>query len=114
MAQKVEVLLLDDLTGEKADETVSFALDGVQYEIDLSAGNAAKLREGLAPFTEAARKIGGGRRAARANGRGRKAATDGPSSQEIREWAKEQGIQVNERGRIPSEVMVRFQEAKAS
>src|SRR5829696_4245229 len=98
MAQKVEVLLLDDLTGEKADETVSFTLDGVQYEIDLTTDNAGKLRESLAQYVQAARKTGGrraGRSPSRGAGRSRKATSDGPSSHEIRQWAKDHGIQIN-------------------
>ena len=112
MAQKVEVHLVDDLTGETADETVSFTLDGVQYEIDLSATNAGKLRDDLGRFVQAARKTGS-QRTGRAS-RGRKPASTGPSTREIREWAKDHGIQVNERGRISSEVLARFQEAKTA
>jgi hypothetical protein len=112
MAQKVEVLLLDDLDGSQADETVSFGIDGGQYEIDLSAEHASDLRSSLEAFVAAARKTGGRRQS---RGSGRKGRGPGePSSHEVREWAKEQGIQVSERGRIPAEVYVRFQEAKAS
>ena len=107
MAQKTIVRLLDDLDGSEADETISFMLDGTQYEIDLSTAHASTLRAGLAPFVASARKTGG-RRAARGASRGRRA----PS--EVREWAKEQGIEVSERGRIPAEVMVKFQEAKGT
>ena|SRR5829696_6101700 len=114
MAQKVEVLLIDDLTGGTADETVSFSLDGVQYEIDLSTTNAGKLRDEVAQFVRAARKTGG-RRGGRGGGRnGRKGASDGTSTREVRAWARQQGIEVNERGRIPADVMVKFEEAKTS
>jgi hypothetical protein len=112
VAQKVEVLLVDDLDGGKADETVTFALDGTQYEIDLSSEHASQLRESLSEYVGSARKIGG-RRQGRGAGR-RSRAPGEPSSHEVREWAKSQGIQVNERGRIPSDVMVKFQEARAS
>lgn len=113
MAQKVEVTLVDDVDGGRADETVTFGLDGTHYEIDLTKANAEKLRKELARFVSAARKTGTKRQSSRTTGPGRK-ATGGPSSHEVRQWAKEHGIQVNERGRISSEVMVKFQEAQAS
>ncbi|MBO0851506.1 MAG: Lsr2 family protein, partial [Pseudonocardia sp.] len=62
MAQKVTVSLIDDLDGNKADETVEFGLDGKSYEIDLSSGNAGKLRDALADYVAAARRPGGRRR----------------------------------------------------
>jgi hypothetical protein len=113
MAQKVEVRLIDDLTGKTADETVSFSLDGVQYEIDLSTANATKLHDKLSRFVQAARKTGG-RRGGRPAGRGRKTAAGGTPTREVREWAREHGIEVNERGRIPAEVMVKFEQAKTA
>jgi hypothetical protein len=108
MAQKVEVLLIDDLTGDTADETVSFSLDGVQYEIDLNTANAGKLRDELTRFAQAGRKTGG-RRAA-----GRRTSSGRPSTRDVRQWAKDHGIQVNERGRVPAEVMIKFEEATTS
>jgi nucleoid-associated protein Lsr2 len=113
VAQKVEVQLIDDLDGGQAEETVSFSLDGVQYEIDLSAKNAGALRDHLAVFVGAARKAGGGRRSGRGRGRA-ESALGRPSSHEVREWAKEHGMKVNERGRIPTDVYVKFQQAQAS
>lgn len=112
VAQKVEVLLVDDLDGGKADETVSLGLDGAQYEIDLSNGNATKLREALAPYLGAARKTGG-RRATKSSSR-KAPQTDGPTTHEVREWAKSAGLKVSARGRIPADVYVKFQEAQAS
>lgn len=117
MARKVEVRLIDDLTGKTANETVSFSLDGVQYEIDLSTANATKLRDKLSPFVQAARKTGGrrgGRGTGRGTGRGRKTAAGGTPTREVREWAREQGIEVNERGRIPADVMVKFEQANTA
>ncbi|WP_433336665.1 histone-like nucleoid-structuring protein Lsr2 [Spirillospora sp. CA-294931] len=106
MAQKVEVLLVDDLDGGTAEETVSFSLDGRAYEIDLSGKNAAKLREAVAPYLASAR---------RARGAGRKpaarAAGNRERSAEIRAWAKQAGIQVNERGRIPANVIQKYEAA---
>jgi hypothetical protein len=112
VAQKIEVLLVDDLDGGKADETVSFALDGAQFEIDLCHKHAANLRGALEPFVGSGRRTGG-RRGARGGAR-RGRAPGEPTSHEVREWAKAQGIEVSERGRIPSDVLAKFQEARAS
>lgn len=112
MAQKVEVTLIDDLDGGKADETVSFSLGGVQYVIDLSEKNAKQLRESLAKYIDAARKEKG----ARSVGRGvqRKAAAEvGPDTSEVRTWAKAQGYEVSDRGRVSKDLIVKFQEAHA-
>ena len=109
MAQKVEVTLIDDLDGGKADETVNFSLDGVQYVIDLSGKNAKQLREGLSRYIDAARKEKGMRVASR--GAGRKLASTGPNTSDVREWAKTQGYEVSERGRVSKDLIVKFQEA---
>jgi|SRR5882724_877360 len=109
MAQKVEVTLIDDLDSSKADETVTFGLDGTQYIIDLSGKNAKQLRESLAKYIDAGRKERGARLAGR--GAGRKAASDGPNTSDVREWAKAQGIEVSERGRVAKDLIVKFQEA---
>jgi hypothetical protein len=114
VAQKVEVLLLDDLDGGQADETVSLGLDGVQYEIDLSKANAAKLRESLAPFVEAGRKSAPRRQNKAKSGNRRSGVSGQPNTHEVREWAKSHGIQVSDRGRIPADVYVKFQEGQAS
>lgn len=110
MAQKVTIQLVDDLDGSsEADETVVFGLDGTQYEIDLTDKNAAKLRKSLEAFVAAARRTGGAK--ARSGSRnGSKAASSGSSSgsgpkpADVRAWAKENGHDVPERGRIPAEV----------
>ncbi|HEX4253071.1 MAG TPA: Lsr2 family protein [Pseudonocardia sp.] len=104
MAQKVTVSLVDDLTGSQADETVGFGLDGKSYEIDLSSKNAEKLRDLLADYVGAARKAGGARRGAAAPA-ARRPAVDREQNQAIREWARGKGMKVNDRGRIPSEVV---------
>lgn len=113
MARKVEVTLIDDLTGGEADETVSFGLDGTRYEIDLSAGNAKKLRDGLAKFIDAARKDKGTRQQPVRGATARKAvaAAAGPNTSDVREWAKAQGYEVSERGRVANDLIVKFQEA---
>jgi hypothetical protein len=110
MAQKVQVILVDDLDGGSAEETVSFSLDGVSYEIDLSAKNAAKLRDSFATYVGTARRVGGrsssGRGRARAGGAGR----DNRTAQ-IREWARANGHKVNERGRIAGDVVAAYEKA---
>lgn len=100
MAQKVQIILEDDLDGSEATETITFGLDGTSYEIDLNADNAAKLRDALGVY------IGHGRKLASASRRGRRAAaaTGGASPKEIREWARANGHTVPDRGRIPAEV----------
>jgi hypothetical protein len=107
VAQKVQVLLVDDLAGSEATETVSFGLDGVGYEIDLSSGNAGGLRTELAQYVEHARKSGGAqvRRRRQRNGAGRE------QSARIREWARSHGHKVNERGRIPANIVAEYEAA---
>lgn len=108
MAQKVEVTLIDDLDGGKADETVTFGLDGKQYVIDLSGKNATKLRESFAKYVAVARK----ERTAGSAGRGtvRKSPTDVNTS-DVREWARSEGYEVSERGRVSKDLIVKFQAA---
>lgn len=103
MAQETIVRLLDDIDGKPADETVTFALDGVAYEIDLRTRNADRLRKVFAPYVEKGRK-GSVRRAGRAAGRGR-TAHNRERAADIRNWAKEHGIAINDRGRIPAEIV---------
>ena len=106
MAQKITVALEDDLEGGPADETVRFELGGAEYEIDLSKKNARAFRKQLAPFIEHARKAGRGQR--RRPGR---AAARRERSGDIRAWAKDQGIPVSERGRIPASVVEQYESA---
>ena len=106
MAQKVTVELEDDLDGGPADETVRFGVDGSEYEIDLSAKNAAALRRKLAPFIEHARKVGRGAR--RRPGR---TVSSRERGGDIRAWAKDQGIAVSDRGRIPASVAEQYDAA---
>ncbi|MFJ4679091.1 Lsr2 family protein [Kitasatospora sp. NPDC088783] len=100
MAQRIQVLLEDDLTGGTADETVLFALDGQWYEIDLSSTNAEELRGKLAPFTSRGRKARGPQQRA---GRQRAAqpAAFIPDARAIRVWARENGHKISARGRLP-------------
>ena len=110
MAQKVTVSLIDDLDGDKADETVEFGLDGKSYEIDLSTGNADKLRDALASYVAAARRPGGRRRsggaaASTASAAARRPSVDREQNQAIRDWARKRGMKVSDRGRIPADVL---------
>jgi nucleoid-associated protein Lsr2 len=105
MAEKLETLLVDDLDGSTADETVRFAFEGRSYEIDLSAANAERLRSSLQPFVAAARKAGPPRR----RGGGRRTATSRARSAQIRAWAKAQGLKLSERGRIPATVVEQYE-----
>lgn len=112
MAQKVTVTLVDDLDGGTAEETVEFSIDGVSYEIDLSSDNAVNLRDALAGFVAHARKAGSGQRRrggggapARRGGSSGRAAVDREQNQAIREWARKNGMNVSDRGRIPAEVL---------
>lgn len=106
MAQQVTVTLQDDLDGGPADETVRFAIGGTGYEIDLSTSNAAAFRRQLAPFIAHARKAGRGARRQPGRSAGSRAR-----SGDIRAWAKDQGIAVSERGRIPASIVDQYQAA---
>ncbi len=107
MAQKVNIVLVDDIDGTDATQTVVFGLDGTSYEIDLNDSHASALREALAPYVGHGRKVG---RAARRGARAA-AATGGASAKEIREWARDNGFTVPERGRIPADVREAFDAA---
>ncbi|WP_424213107.1 histone-like nucleoid-structuring protein Lsr2 [Streptomyces sp. BI20] len=108
MAQKVQVLLVDDLDGGEADETVTFALDGKTYEIDLTTTNAEKLRGLLEPYTKGGRRTGGRASAGRSKA-GRAASAGSPDTAEIRAWAKAKGLNVNDRGRVPQEIKEQYE-----
>jgi hypothetical protein len=116
VAARTVVHLIDDVDGGEADETVNFSLDGVEYTIDLSASNADGLRKALAEFVGAARRAGGGRGAkAAATGRTQvRPGGDRAQNQAIREWARRQGHQVSERGRIPADLIAQFEAAKGA
>jgi hypothetical protein len=109
VAQKIQTLFIDDIDGSAAEGTVRFALDGTDYEIDLNAQHAAALRKALAKYVDAARRSSAAvRRPART---GRRASASGLNTTEVREWAKAQGIEVKDRGRVPAELVVRFRAA---
>ncbi|GAB3459308.1 Lsr2 family protein [Kineococcus endophyticus] len=104
MVQRTHPVLTDDVDGSDAVETVAFALDGVPYEIDLSAQNAAALRRAVSLYVEHGRAL------APRRGPGRPA--DGPGtgvdSGAVRAWARENGVPVNSRGRVPAEVVEQY------
>lgn len=112
MAQKVQVLLVDDLDGGEASETVSFALDGNNYEIDLSGKNATELRDSFAKYVGAARKIGRSTSSSGRSGRrGGGTSMDRDQAAAIRSWAKKQGLKVSDRGRIPATIIEQYNQS---
>jgi hypothetical protein len=109
MAQRVIHELVDDLTGDRADETVTFGIDGKWYEMDLSSNNAGVLRDIFGDYVQVARKVP-------ASGRPSRTASAAPRANReqmraIREWAKSQGLQVSDRGRISQEIQDKFNAA---
>jgi nucleoid-associated protein Lsr2 len=109
MVRKVQVVLEDDIDGGVADETVSFALDGRAYEIDLNAKNAAKLREALAPWIASARRAGASQR--QTESKPARTPRRSRDSSDIRAWAAENGIAVSTRGRISSDLRAKYEAA---
>ena len=107
MAQRIVYRLEDDLDNTEAAETIVFGIDSVSYEIDLSADNAAKLRDLLAPYVAAARRVGGRRKS---SGRRR---SGGNSAGDVRAWASENGYKVSSRGRVPAEIKEAYDRAHA-
>jgi Lsr2 len=109
MAQRTIVLMTDDIDGQsEASQTVSFALDGTNYEIDLNDGHAGELRSTLEIYTRAGRRTAGRRRSSAsstARTTGRSATGDSPSADDIRTWARGNGHEVSGRGRIKQSVM---------
>ncbi|GAB3807708.1 histone-like nucleoid-structuring protein Lsr2 [Micromonospora zhanjiangensis] len=107
MAKQVITVLTDDLDGGKADRTVEFGVDGVTYTIDLSDAHAGKLRKALDPYIAAGSRIGRGQVETRRSNRRRgvSAGTNRDENRAIREWARKNGHDVSERGRIPASVV---------
>ncbi|MFJ1455180.1 Lsr2 family protein [Nocardia sp. N2S4-5] len=111
MAKKVIVELVDDYDGKsKAEETVRFALDGVEYEIDLSVKNAGKMREVFAQWAEPARKVGRIPKGKSGRVVGR-SSTDREQTAAIRDWARRNGYNVSSRGRIQADVVAEYNKA---
>ncbi len=108
MAQQIQTLFIDDIDGGAAEGTVRFALDGANYEIDLSGKHSDELRAALGKYVEHARKVGGTARRAGARG-GRKTATVDTGA--VRAWARENGYDIKDRGRVPAELVAKYQAA---
>ena len=108
MAQKVQTLYIDDIDGTEAAGTIRFGLDGTDYEIDLNSKHSDALRNSLRKYIEHARKAGGTRRVARASRRSGTAV----DTSAVRSWARERGIDIKDRGRIPADVVEQYQAAR--
>jgi Lsr2 len=112
VAQKIQTLFIDDIDGGAAEGTVRFALDGTEYEIDLNAEHSEELRSAIGKYVTHARKVGGGaRRAGRAAGRTSRGAGSSLNTTEIRNWAREQGFDIKDRGRVPADLVAKYQAA---
>jgi hypothetical protein len=112
VAQKIQTLFIDDIDGGAAEGTVRFALDGTEYEIDLNAKHSDELRSAIGKYVTHARKVGGSaRRAGRAAGRAGRGAGSSLNTTEIRNWAREQGYDIKDRGRVPADLVAKYQAA---
>jgi hypothetical protein len=120
MAQRVQVLLVCDVHDDDTTpgtETISFSLDGTSYEIDVCDDHAEELRDAVAPYVGAGRRVGGARAGRRSSapsrGAGRSSGgSDRQRAGDIRAWAKAQGLNVNERGRIPATIVAQYESAR--
>ena len=108
MAQKIQTLFIDDIDGGAAEGTVRFALDGTDYEIDLNGKHGDELRATLAKYIQHARKVGGTTRRAGARGGRRASAVD---TVVVRAWARENGYDIKDRGRVPADLVAKYQAA---
>jgi hypothetical protein len=112
VAQKITTLFIDDIDGGAAEGTVRFALDGTEYEIDLNSKHSEELRSALGKYVSHARKIGGAaRRAGRVAGRAGRSAGSTLNTTEIRSWARENGYDIKDRGRVPADLVAKYQAA---
>jgi len=112
VAQKITTLFIDDIDGGQAEGTVRFALDGTEYEIDLNAKHTEELRSALGKYVTHARKVGGvARRAGRAPGRAGRGGGSALNTTEVRNWARENGYDIKDRGRVPADLVAKYQAA---
>lgn len=111
MAQRIVTVYTDDLTGTESDEvqTHTFSLNGVSYEVDLAPDSYDQLLDAFGPYLKVARKVSGRHR--RGVTKRRNGMQDGPSAEEVRSWAKENGFSVNDRGRVPAEIREAYEDA---
>jgi Lsr2 len=108
VAQQIQTLFIDDIDGGEAEGTVRFGLDGTDFEIDLSSAHSAELREALSAYVTHARRVSAsGRRATR----GRDTARPALDTAKVREWARENGFDIKDRGRVPADVVASYQGA---
>ena len=112
MAQKVQIVLTDDLDGSEADETVSFAMDGVSYEVDLSESHAEALRAVFGPYLLAGRRTGGRYKVAARQAATATATRTRADLGDMRAWARENGFQVSDRGRVSGEIKAAYEAAR--
>lgn len=113
MAQKITVTMTDDIDGDVASETVNFGIDGVNYEIDLNEQNALAIREALATYIYNGRRVSGRKISGTSTATTPSSGANKERLQNIRSWAKENGHEVSERGRIKSELMDAYDKANA-
>jgi Lsr2 len=106
VAQRTQILYVDDIDGSAAEGTVRFGFGGTDYEIDLSKKHADQLAKSLGPYVDAARKVPSSRRPVRGSRPAR------PDQSEVRAWARAQGLKVSDRGRIPADVLARYEAAR--
>lgn len=106
MAQRMQILYVDDIDGSEAEGTVRFGFEGADYEIDLNKKHAEQLAKAIGPYVEAARKVSSTRRAARGSRSARHNQSD------VRAWARAQGLKVSDRGRIPADVLAKYESAQ--
>ncbi|WOQ16293.1 Lsr2 family protein [Raineyella sp. W15-4] len=111
MARRTQIVLEDDVDKSPAEHEVSFTFEGVSYEIDLNAEHYTELQEAVAPWITHARRISGRRAVRRTGAVPAPKESEGPTATEIREWAREQGIEVSARGRVPANVRAAYEEA---
>jgi hypothetical protein len=112
VAQKITTLFIDDIDGGAAEGTVRFALDGTEYEIDLNSKHTEELRSALGKYVSHARKVGGAqRRAGRVAARVSRGAGSSLNTTEIRNWARENGYEIKDRGRVPADLVTKYQAA---
>lgn len=106
MAQRTQILYVDDIDGSEAEGTVRFGLEGVDYEIDLNKEHAEQFAAAIGPFIDAARKVSPAKRAAVRNARPAR-----HDQSDVRAWARSQGLKISDRGRIPADVLARYESA---
>ena len=109
MAQKIHTLFIDDIDGGAAEGTVRFGLDGTDFEIDLNARHSSELRRALETYIAHARKVGSAARRGRGNRRGSGGSID---TARAREWARDNGYDIKERGRIPADILAKYEAAR--